>query len=37
MMINAVIMSEQANGPVGTWTTTTAENDIDTKSFLKRI
>ncbi len=35
MMLNAVIMSEQANGPVGTWTTATAENDIDTKEFFE--
>ena len=30
MMANAIILSEQANGPVGEWTAATAENDINT-------
>lgn len=35
MMANAIILSEQANGPVGEWTTATAENDINTSDFFE--
>lgn len=36
MMYNVITISEQVNGPVGEWTTATAENDIDTTEFFEK-